>query len=255
MRAADPFEPEVEAALEAIDATLAGDPVDPGHAELAELALILRADRPAVAEPFAVAMDARVRDRFAVPARRRAWPWRRPARRWLVWAPAGALAAVALVVAVVTLVPGGGSSSNDLAASTPAAASAVRAPSTRSSSSLVVVGRLRLRGLLGRELHHERRCDRRPTDRAQRRQPTGRAIFAAGPLDPTGEGRRRRPAGVRRRRLREGLRRQFHRHRHRQPGLRRQLLAERAEREPAGDADRAGAAARCDRRLQHQLKP
>src|SRR5271156_2260096 len=67
MRTADPLEPEVEAALEAIDATLAGDPVDPGDAELAELALILRADRPAVSESFAVAMDARVRDRFADP--------------------------------------------------------------------------------------------------------------------------------------------------------------------------------------------
>ena len=65
MRTADPLEPEVEAALEAIDATLAGEPVDPEHAELAELALILRADRPPVGEPFAVAMDARVRDRFA----------------------------------------------------------------------------------------------------------------------------------------------------------------------------------------------
>jgi hypothetical protein len=133
MRTAEPLEPEIEAALEAIDATLAGEPVDPGHAELAELALILRADRPAVGEPFAVTMDARVRDRFAQPAVRRAWPWRRPARRWFVWAPAGALAAVALVVALVTLVPGGGSSTsssdNDFAASS-TAASAAKAPSS-----------------------------------------------------------------------------------------------------------------------------
>jgi hypothetical protein len=133
MRTAEPLEPEIEAALEAIDATLAGEPVDPGHAELAELALILRADRPAVGEPFAVAMDARVRDRFAQPAVGRAWPWRRPARRWFVWAPAGALAAVALVVALVTLVPGGGSSTssseNDFAASS-TAASAAKAPSS-----------------------------------------------------------------------------------------------------------------------------
>ena len=101
MRTADPLEPEVEAALEAIDATLAGEPVDPGHAELAELALILRADRPAVAESFAVAMDARVRDRFAVaraPPRvavaaswrgvgscgRPRGPWR-PSRSWWRW--------------------------------------------------------------------------------------------------------------------------------------------------------------------------
>ena len=144
MRTADPLEPEVEAALEAIDATLAGDPVDPEHAALAELALILRADRPAVDEPFAVAMDARVRDRFAQPSRHRArtpTSARRTARRWpgrgwLVWAPAGALAAVVLVVALVTLVPGGGSSSSssDLGARAPSAASAVKTPAVSSSS-------------------------------------------------------------------------------------------------------------------------
>jgi hypothetical protein len=136
MRTADPLEPEIEAALEAIDATLAGEPVDPGHAELAELALILRSDRPAVDESFAVAMDARVRDRFASPTRRRAWPWRRPGRGWIVWAPAGALAAVALVVALVTFVPGGGSSSsvNDLAARSTSSGSAVNAQTVSSSS-------------------------------------------------------------------------------------------------------------------------
>ena len=64
MRRAEPLEPEVEAALEAIDATLAGDPVDPEHAELAELSLILRSDRPAVRDSFAAAMDARVAGRF-----------------------------------------------------------------------------------------------------------------------------------------------------------------------------------------------
>lgn len=132
MRTAEPLEPEIEAALEAIDATLAGEPVDPGHAELAELALILRADRPAVSEPFAAAMDARMRDRFAAPTVRRAWPWRRPGRSWFAWAPAGALAAVALVVALVTLVPGGGSStssSDNVLAVSSTAASAASAPS------------------------------------------------------------------------------------------------------------------------------
>jgi Domain of unknown function (DUF4349) len=144
MRTADPLEPEVEAALEAIDLTLAGDPVDPGHAELAELALILRAERPAISEPFAAAMDVRVRDRFvdsdartgAVGRPSRApRRWRRPARGWLVWAPAGALAAVALVVALVTLVPGGGSSSstNGFAASSASAGSGVISSSSASA--------------------------------------------------------------------------------------------------------------------------
>ena len=137
MRTIDPREPEIEAALEAIDATLAGDPVDPGHAELAELALILRADRPAVGEPFAATMDARVRARFATPARGRERRWRRPRPRFVVWAPAAGLAAVALVVALVTLVPGGGSRSrvSDLGAGAPSAASSAKAPSVSSSSS------------------------------------------------------------------------------------------------------------------------
>jgi hypothetical protein len=138
MRTADPLEPEVEAALEAIDATLAGDPVDPEHAELAELALILRADRPPVGEPFAVAIDARVRDRFGVASRRRARPWRRPGRGWFVGAPAAALAAVALVVGLVTFVPGGGSSSslsNGLSTSAASSsASAVKAPTGHASA-------------------------------------------------------------------------------------------------------------------------
>ena len=39
----DPEGPEIAGALMAIDATLAGEAVDPDYAELAELALILRA--------------------------------------------------------------------------------------------------------------------------------------------------------------------------------------------------------------------
>jgi Domain of unknown function (DUF4349) len=142
MRTADPLEPEVEAALEAIDATLAGDPVDPEHAELAELALILRADRPPVGEPFAVAMDDRVGDRFAAASPRRARRsrlWRPSGRGRFVWAPAAALAAVALVVALVTLVPGGGSSSSSPNAASSgsaasSAASAIKAPTGPASA-------------------------------------------------------------------------------------------------------------------------
>jgi Domain of unknown function (DUF4349) len=112
MRTADPLEPEVEAALEAIDATLAGDPVDPSQAELAELALILRADRPPVREPFAATLDARVRERFTPGKRSQRL---RRGRGWMVWAPAAALAAAALVVVLAVFVPSGGSNSNHLA--------------------------------------------------------------------------------------------------------------------------------------------
>jgi len=145
MRTADPepLEPEMEAALEAIDATLAGDPVDPRHAELAELALILRDERPPAGESFAVAMDARVRDRFSVASGRRPRSWRavrlprRPAKGWMVWAPVGALAAVVLVIALVTLVPGASSapgSASAGASSAPGSGGAGTAASAGSAS-------------------------------------------------------------------------------------------------------------------------
>ena len=47
-----PIDPEMAAQLDAIDATLAGDPVDPEHAELAELALLLAAARPEIDPEF-----------------------------------------------------------------------------------------------------------------------------------------------------------------------------------------------------------
>jgi len=124
MRRAEPLEPEKAAALAAIDATLGGEPVDPEHAELAELALILRAERPAVPVAVASAID----DRVAVlsvqaPGRRRP---RLPARRWLA-APAAALAAGALAAVVVTAGGGGGASSS--------ATSSAAALSTTSASS------------------------------------------------------------------------------------------------------------------------
>lgn len=107
-RAEDPIDPGVAAALMAIDATLDGDPIDPDYAELAELALILRSERPVIADDFAAAMDTRVDRRFARPApspqggrRRRTW-------RWLPAGGAVAVAGVALVVGISSL--GSGSS-------------------------------------------------------------------------------------------------------------------------------------------------
>ena len=44
-------------ALDAIDATLAGEPVDPQYAELAELALLLADERPGVDPVFAHNLD------------------------------------------------------------------------------------------------------------------------------------------------------------------------------------------------------
>jgi hypothetical protein len=134
MRTADdhPVGPEIEAALAAIDATLAGDAVDPSHAELAELALILAADRPQPTAAFTVALDRRVAARFAGEGRRGR------GRRWL-FAPAAGLAAAMTVAVVVVLGTGGsgpaGSSSSSVAASAIHAASATHAAGSAGSSS------------------------------------------------------------------------------------------------------------------------
>jgi hypothetical protein len=119
MRTADdnPVGPEIGAALAAIDATLAGEPVDPSYADLAELALILTAERPQPTVAFTAALDRRVAARFAGEGRRR----RR--RRWL-FAPAAGLAAAMAVAAVVVLSPGAsGPVNNSLEVLTSAGAS------------------------------------------------------------------------------------------------------------------------------------
>jgi hypothetical protein len=132
MRRAEPLEPEMAAALAAIDATLEGDPVDPEHAELAELALILRADRPAPTREAAEAIDERVAKRWARPPLQRRL---RPRRSWLA-APVAGLAAVALVVAIVSIGGNGGSSSgvSSAAASSATSSAAASAPAGAAAS-------------------------------------------------------------------------------------------------------------------------
>src|SRR5581483_8821481 len=61
----EPIDPEVAASLDAIDAVLAGEPVGAEYAELAEIALLLTAERPAVPPAFAESLDRRVAHRFA----------------------------------------------------------------------------------------------------------------------------------------------------------------------------------------------
>ena len=115
MRQSDrlPPDPEILDELEAIDAALLGLRVDPMHAELAELTVLLADDRPAIDPDFARALDARVAHRFApmpenaggatsagrAPDRPRR---RRRALRWTGSAIGGAIAvAFAAVVVVV----------------------------------------------------------------------------------------------------------------------------------------------------------
>src|ERR1700761_6309003 len=103
MRWADdePLTPEVAGTLMAIDATLEGDPVDPEYAELAELALILRADRPEPSTAWSTELDARVSRRFAAPERAGG-----PRRLRWIYAPAGAVAALGVCVALVFVIAG-----------------------------------------------------------------------------------------------------------------------------------------------------
>lgn len=117
----DPRAAEIAATLEVIDATLAGEPVDPGRAEVAELALLVRGERPKPADGFAHELDRRVGSRFAAapkPAakakRRRSW--------WWTLAPAGGLAALAGIVVLIASAPTGVSNSANSAMSAAAPA-------------------------------------------------------------------------------------------------------------------------------------
>ncbi len=146
---------DIQIELEMIDATLAGEPVDPEYAELAELALLLVAERPAMPEAAAERLDARAARRFEPRPVPRAL---RPQRRRL-WSPAfggvaGAIVAVAVIAVLVVGGGGGGSSSSNSSAggsssaassafgsgsSGPAAAtngSTYRAPATTASGPL-----------------------------------------------------------------------------------------------------------------------
>jgi hypothetical protein len=137
LREPEPIDPEIADALDAIDATLAGDPVDAKYADLAEIALLLASDRPAAPPEFARSMDERVGRRFA-PApgsavAAKASGQRRLARRF--WETTGALAAgVAVVVAIVVVAGGGGSGSSSLSVSSSASVPA-SAPATTTASS------------------------------------------------------------------------------------------------------------------------
>jgi hypothetical protein len=127
------MDPEVAAALDAIDSTLAGEAVDPQYAELAELALLLADDRPAVDPVFAHNLDDRVSGRFGAAAREA----ERPPRRswWSGWLAGGAAVTLAAaVVALVVFVPGINNAGTSSSASSSAASSAVGSASSSSSA-------------------------------------------------------------------------------------------------------------------------
>jgi Domain of unknown function (DUF4349) len=82
--------------LEAVDSALAGRYVAPEHAELAELALLLRDDRPEPSAAWATHLDRRVESGFPARPRRR-FVWVRKA------VPAIAVAAVVLPIAATAV--------------------------------------------------------------------------------------------------------------------------------------------------------
>jgi uncharacterized protein DUF4349 len=127
----DPLGPEIAGALMAVDATLAGDPVDPEYAELAELALILRRERPRTSDAFAARLDERVERRFARPA-----PAARGTglRRRLGGSLAGLAAAAAATLLVLVISNGSHGSSNSVSFGAATVSSSSSAAATSSAA-------------------------------------------------------------------------------------------------------------------------
>jgi hypothetical protein len=117
------MDPEMVASLDAIDATLAGEPVEPRFADMAELALLLAADRPVVEREFAAALDERVAGRFG--AGRGVVAPRGRARSWLLSPQFGLAGAglAAVIVAVVAIGGSGGSGPAGIGTTAPSSAS------------------------------------------------------------------------------------------------------------------------------------
>ncbi len=108
LRDETPLDPDVAASLDAIDAVLAGEPVDPRHAELAELALLLAGERPEPNSAFTTLLGEGVERRFTAPRS----PARAPStsrRRWF-WGPLAGLATAAVVAVLVVVSAGPGQS-------------------------------------------------------------------------------------------------------------------------------------------------
>jgi Domain of unknown function (DUF4349) len=133
-----PMDPDVAAALDAIDSTLAGEPVDPKYAELAELALLLADERPGVDPVFAHTLDQRVAGRFGDSARKADGASGRAGRSG--WLAGGAAVALAACVAAVFVFASGvnhngsSSSSSSAAIATPSSSSAGAAGANESGT-------------------------------------------------------------------------------------------------------------------------
>jgi hypothetical protein len=123
--------------LEAIDATLRGEAVDPEFADLAELALMVTAVRPSIPAGVAQRLDARAAQHFSENPEPRAL---RPRSRWRMRVPVfggvvGALAAAAVIAVIVISVGGGGTSTNNSGSFSGAATSTDSSSSSSSAAS------------------------------------------------------------------------------------------------------------------------
>jgi hypothetical protein len=114
---------------------LAGEPVGAEYAELAEVALLLTAERPQARPSFAESMDERVARRFAPVAPPAAKKSRRSGAG--LWQAAGAMAAGVAVIVGIAIVAGGqnGASSESSSFSSTASSSAAGSAAGGSASS------------------------------------------------------------------------------------------------------------------------
>jgi uncharacterized protein DUF4349 len=96
LRRTDTIDPAIERELQALDAALAGAPVEAEHEELRDLAVALQAARPVAPPSFGADLDARVAAGFASTQRQR----RRPRRRVAPLALGTGAAAFIVAVAV-----------------------------------------------------------------------------------------------------------------------------------------------------------
>jgi hypothetical protein len=135
-----PIDPGVAAYLDAVDGALAGEPVDPRHAVVAELALMLAAERPQLEAGAAQRLDRRVASRFAAPGRAAPATTKRRGR-WSAMpllATAGVALATVLAIVIVASVsapggvrhPAGLSAQSTFTSSTSAGSSASAVPSS-----------------------------------------------------------------------------------------------------------------------------
>jgi hypothetical protein len=116
--------------LAALDDALAGRPVDPDLADLAEFAVLVRDERPVADPAFTRSLDTRMERGFPRAAKRRRLSWPR------ITLPAlGVAASVFLVVVIATSVPTGGSDDSGSSGGSSAATTTEEAPSSSDESS------------------------------------------------------------------------------------------------------------------------